>query len=304
MSSPAAKFRQLLSEPGVIIAPGVYDGLSARAATSSKAFKALYMTGAGTVASRLGAPDVGLASLPDMAANASLIANIDRSVPLIADADTGYGNSAMCARTLSLYSQAGVAALHVEDQVHSKRCGHLLGKQLVSAEEFVSRIKAMAIERKRIQSDIVIIARTDSLQSLGVDEAIERSKQAVAVGADVIFVEGVENSEQAKKIVSALNPTPVLVNIVPNGVTPNWSEEEIQELGFKIAIFPGVTLGPAFAAMSASLEALAKTRKDPTGAAAVAQKSSPKEFFLRLGLGEIIALDKAVGGTAFEGSNI
>jgi 2-methylisocitrate lyase-like PEP mutase family enzyme len=231
----AERLWELINGPEILVLPGVFDEGSTRTVISSKKVKALYMCGACTLASRLGVPDVGLGSLPDTASNATLIAGIDKTLPLIAGVDMGYGNSA---RTLALYAQGGVAALHVEDKVHSKRCRHPFGKQqLVSLEEYMSRIASMVFERKRIGSNIIIIARTDALQSLGVDEAIRRVKAAIAMGADVAFVEGIKSAEQAEKVVRALAPTPVLVDL-PNGTTPNWSAEEAQKLGFKIAIYP------------------------------------------------------------------
>ncbi|KAK6200896.1 methylisocitrate lyase [Scheffersomyces amazonensis] len=291
MSTPAQILKELIDAPELLVCPGVFDGITTRIALKADS-KALYMTGAGTVASRLGMPDLGIGNLNDMHENAHMIAGIANKVPLIADADTGYGNSSVCARTLNFYARAGVAALHVEDQVLSKRCGHLMGKQLVSAEEFAARIHSMAIERKRIGSDILIIARTDSLQDEGIEEALKRIKAAIKVGADVAFVEGIANEEQAKQIISELAPVPVLLNVVPNGLTPNWSVEEAQQLGFKLALYPGLFLGPI---AITSQKAIAELKS--TGKQAIPE-GNPKEFFMTMGLGEVVTLDKMVGVTA------
>jgi 2-methylisocitrate lyase-like PEP mutase family enzyme len=173
------------------MAAGVYDGTTARLALR-EGFECLYMTGAGIAASRLGMPDLGITTLNDMVQNAGMVASLDRTVPVIADADTGYGKSLMVARTVGAFLAAGVAGLHIEDQVLTKRCGHLANKELVEESVFLSRIKAAAMERYRLRStaamDIVLITRTDSLQSLGYDAAVARLKKAIDMGADVAFL--------------------------------------------------------------------------------------------------------------------
>ena len=292
----AAKYlRELIQGPDILVCPGVYDGISGRIALN-KGFKCLYMTGAGTVASRLGMPDIGVAGLTDMHANALLIANLNAQVPLIADADTGYGNAVMCARTLTMYARAGVAGLHIEDQVQAKRCGHLKGKELVSEQEFSMRIKAMAIARKNIGSDVVIIARTDALQSFGVEDAIKRCKSAINAGADVAFVEGITNKEEATLVVEALSPTPVLINLVTNGVTPNWTAAEALEIGFKICIYPCTSIIPASIAISNAMDELLCHGTDAIACHGI----NPRESFMQMGLSDAVALDKMVGSTAFD----
>jgi 2-methylisocitrate lyase-like PEP mutase family enzyme len=290
----AKKLRELIRGSEILVCPGVYDGISGRIALSKK-FKCLYMTGAGTVASRFGMPDIGVAGQTDMHANASLLANLDANVPLIADADTGYGNAVMCARTLTMYARAGVAGLHVEDQVQAKRCGHLGGKELVSEEEFVMRIRAMAIARNNTGSDIVIIARSDALQSFGVDEAIQRCKSAINAGADVAFVEGITNQEEATQIVRALSPTPVLINLVTNGVTPNWTASQAQEMGFKICIYPCASIMPASIAIGKAMDELLDDGTD----AKSCQGVNPREFFMQMGLKDAIVLERLVGSSTF-----
>ena len=157
--SAAKRLRDFLAKPGhMVVAPGVYDGITARLAIE-QGFECLYMTGAGTNMSRLGMADLGIATMNDMHANAAMIASIDPSIPVIADADTGYGGPIMVARTVQAYARAGVAGLHIEDQVQEKRCGHLLGKQLVEREVFYSRLKAAIKARDEVGSEMLIIAR-------------------------------------------------------------------------------------------------------------------------------------------------
>jgi hypothetical protein len=165
-----------------------------------------------------------------------MVASLDPVTPVIADADTGFGGPAMVARTIFQYDRAGIAACHIEDQVQTKRCGHLLGKQVVSREEFVTRIRAAVIARDQIPggSDFVIIGRTDSAQVHGMDEAIYRLKLAAAAGADVCFIEGVKTEELLRKTVAELAPTPVLVNVISGGLTPSFTSFEAERMGAKI----------------------------------------------------------------------
>jgi 2-methylisocitrate lyase-like PEP mutase family enzyme len=168
-------------------------------------------SGAATTASRLGQPDLAIATLNDFVQSAQMVCSLDPTCPVIADADTGFGGPAMVARTVTQYARSGVAGLHIEDQVQTKRCGHLLGKQVVSREEFVTRIRAAVIARDSIPggSDFVIIGRTDSAQVLGMEEAIMRLKLAADAGADVCFIEGVKSKELLESTVKALAPKPV-----------------------------------------------------------------------------------------------
>lgn len=232
------KLRAMLADPEKFIAcPGVYDGLTARIALQ-EGVDCLYMTGAGTTMSRLGVADMGIATFNDMLANASMLASLSPRTPLIADADTGYGGPVMVGRTVSAYIRAGVAGLHLEDQIVNKRCGHLSGKQLVSVEEFEARIRAARLARDESGGDIVIIARTDALQSFGYGEALKRLRAAVAQGAEVAFLEGVTTAEDARRICVDMAPTPCLFNNVPGGVSPDFSVKQCREMGYKLAIFP------------------------------------------------------------------
>ncbi|KAL1845651.1 hypothetical protein Plec18170_009638 [Paecilomyces lecythidis] len=295
MTSPAAaKLRQLLAdESKIVVCPGVYDGLTARIALQ-EGFDALYMTGAGTTASRLGQPDLGVITLNEMRQNAEMIANLDPSVPLIADADTGFGGSLMVDRTVTEYIRAGVAALHLEDQPTTKRCGHLRSKQLVSKDEYLDRIRAAVNARKRAHGDIVLIARTDALQSLGLEEAVSRLRAAIELGADVAFLEAVTSNEEAKEVCEKLKPTPVLFNAVPGGVSPDLSVQAAQELGFRMIIFPGLALGSVYGAVQDAVRMLKKT-----GTQAIRAGTSPKALFNVVGLREAIAVDVASGGQLY-----
>jgi 2-methylisocitrate lyase-like PEP mutase family enzyme len=225
----------MLARPGIVIAPGICDGISARAALAA-GFTCLYQSGAATTASRLGMPDLAIATLNDFVQAGSMVASLDPVTPVIADADTGFGGPAMVARTIFQYHRAGIAACHIEDQVQTKRCGHLLGKQVVSREEFVTRIRAAVIARDQIPggSDFVIIGRTDSAQVLGMEEAIYRLKLAAAAGADVCFIEGVRTEELLKKTVAQLAPVPVLVNVISGGLTPSFTSPQAEAMGAKI----------------------------------------------------------------------
>ncbi|KAF8695837.1 Phosphoenolpyruvate pyruvate protein, partial [Rhizoctonia solani] len=290
----STRLRQMLARPGIVVAPGVCDGISARCALEA-GFDCLYQSGAATTAAKLGMPDLAIATLPDFVQNATMITGLSYSTPLIADADTGFGGPAMVARTVQMYDRAGVAALHIEDQVQTKRCGHLLGKQVVSTEEFVTRIRAAVQARDAIPgSDIVVIARTDSAQVLGMDEAIRRLQAAASVGADVAFIEGVKTKELLEKTVKALHPTPVLVNVISGGLTPSFTTKEAEEMGAKIIIFSLVSCVAAAHGIREAMALLKKTGTDHTSARGM----DPRKFFEVVGLDEVIEVDRRAGGTA------
>ncbi|KAL5532597.1 hypothetical protein ACEPAF_4371 [Sanghuangporus sanghuang] len=295
--NPATRLRQMLARPGIVIAPGICDGISARCALEA-GFDCLYQSGAATTASRLGMPDLAVATLNDFAEAAQMVCGISPSTPVIADADTGFGGPINVARTVYKYHRAGVAAMHIEDQVQTKRCGHLMGKQVVSREEFVTRIRAAVIARDSIPggSDFVIIGRTDSAQVLGMDEAVARLKLASDAGADVCFIEGVKTQELLEKTVQALAPKPVLVNVISGGLTPSFTCKEAEAMGAKIIIFSLVSCVAAVHGIRAAMASLKKTGTDFTSA----QGMDPKAFFEVMGLQEVIDLDAAAGGKAFE----
>jgi 2-methylisocitrate lyase-like PEP mutase family enzyme len=202
----------------------------------------------------------------------------------------------MITRTIQQYARSGVAALHIEDQVQTKRCGHLQGKQLVSASEFLIRIRAAVAARHAVNSDIVIIARTDALQSLGYSDSIARLRLARDAGADVGFLEGITSKEEARAVVQDLAPWPILLNMVEHGATPGISVGEAQEMGFRIVIFPFAGLAPAYKAMREVYQRL-KT-EGVTGAEA---HMTPKQLFEVSGLKSDLGIDAQAGGTAFAG---
>jgi 2-methylisocitrate lyase-like PEP mutase family enzyme len=229
----ASQLRALLAGDELIVAPGVYDGVSA-ALVSKLGFSAAYMTGAGVVASAYGLPDIGLATLTEMADRARVLSGM-LEAPLIADADTGYGSPINVIRTVREYEHAGVAAIQLEDQTFPKRCGHLAGKEVVSADQFVQTLTA-AIEARR-DPDTVIVARTDARGPLGLEEAIARANRYAALGADVIFVEAPRSEEEIEQIAAEVD-APLLLNLVPGGLTPELDHARLAELGYRIAIYP------------------------------------------------------------------
>lgn len=251
--------------------------------------------------SRLGMADMGIATLNDMLENASMIANLDPSVPLIADADTGYGGPIMAGRTTTAYIRAGIAGLHLEDQISTKRCGHLKGKQLVSTAEYAARIKAAALAREQSGGDIVIIARTDALQGFGYDEALRRLKVAIAEGADAAFLEGVVTRDQAERVCRDLAPTPCLFNNVPGGVSPDFSVNDCKEIGYRIAIFPCLAFEVVYPAVRKAVQQL-KTIGNVEPAEKDGRRYGPRELFEVCGLDQLIEFDVEAGGTMYSGA--
>lgn len=200
----------------------------------------------------------------------------------------------MIHRTVTEYIRSGVAALHLEDQPTTKRCGHLRNKVIVDEAEFLSRISAAVNARAQSGGDIVLIARTDALESLGYDNAMQRLKRAIALGADVAFLEGITSKEQAKQVCEDLSPTPVLFNAVPGGVSPYLSVQEARDLGFRIIIFPGLALSAVYGAVTAEAKHFKETGTTP------ARTGGPRELFNVLGLKEVMQIDSAAGGKLYE----
>lgn len=228
----------------LLVAPGAYDALSAKI-IERVGFDAVYVTGYGASASVLGEPDVGLLTMSEMLKRAGDIANAVE-VPVIADADTGFGNPLNVRRTVSEYERAGVCAIQLEDQVSPKRCGHMLGRDVIPVEQMVQKIRA-AIDSRR-DDDLVIVARTDARTQSGLKEAIRRGKAYEEAGADVIFIESPESEDELRTIARSFPETPTLANMIETGRTPILSVTELEDLGFRMAIFP---VGPLFAAARA-----------------------------------------------------
>ena len=237
--------RRLIEKKNALLVPGAYDGVSARLVERA-GFPAVYMTGYGTSASRLGLPDLGYAGLAEMADHARNLAAAV-SIPLIADADTGYGNALGVRRTVQAYEAGGVAALHIEDQVAPKRCGHLSGHQIVPLGEFAGKIRA-AVDARR-DPDLLIIARTDAISAVGFDEALRRGEAAARAGADVLFVEAPRDEAQVEKIARAFD-TPLLYNYASGGRSPLLPMATLRALGYAIVILPVDTLMVATKAMA------------------------------------------------------
>ncbi|USP78183.1 hypothetical protein yc1106_05457 [Curvularia clavata] len=293
------KLRAMLADPEKFIAcPGVYDGFTARIALQ-EGVDCLYMTGAGTTMSRLGAADMGIATLNDMVSNASMLASLSPQTPLIADADTGYGGPVMVGRTVTSYIRAGVAGLHLEDQIVSKRCGHLNGKQLVSTEEFAARICAARLAREQSGGDIVIIARTDALQSFGYDEALKRLQVAAEQGADVAFLEGVTTAEDARRLCIDMAPIPCLFNNVPGGVSPNFGVPECRQIGYKLAIFPLLALEVVYPAVRKAVQQM-KNEGNVKSVEEDGKRHGPRELFKVCGMDELIDFDVKAGGLTYK----
>jgi len=248
--SPRAALRRMLAEPDVLVLPGVYDALSASLAQRS-GFRGAYMTGAGVSMSLIGHPDLGFTTLTEMAGQVGRITSV-LDVPLVADADTGFGNPLSVQRTVVEYQRAGVAALHIEDQAFPKRCGHLEGKTVVPTGEFVEKVRA-AVEA-RTDPDLVLIARTDSRAPLGFAEAVERANRYAAAGADLIFLEAPQSLDEVARIPTEVD-APVMYNWVTGGRSPAVELEQLQEWGYAMVIIPGLLIGTVVRAM---IQALAK----------------------------------------------
>lgn len=276
------RFRRLLAEPGLRVVPGVADALLARLVAEA-GFPLVYMSGAGTTAVRLGAPDIGLLGLTEMADNAGRI--VDASgLPLIADADNGYGGPLNVRRTIKCFEKAGAAGVHIEDQVSPKRCGHLDGKLLITQSDMVAKIRA-AVDA-RADSDFVIIARTDAIAVEGLPRAMERANAYREAGADIIFVEA-PRQEHLAEIIRAV-PGYHLYNMSSSGRTPFLKTSQIEALGYKVAIYPNWAMLGAIRAAQRVLRHL----KDTGDIAAIrSEVASFTEFFDLLGMQEMRNLD-------------
>jgi 2-methylisocitrate lyase-like PEP mutase family enzyme len=227
--------RERLSKSDILIAPGVYDGLTAALATDA-GFEALYLSGAAVAYTRLGKPDIGLTTASEMADTMALIA--DRTdLPVIMDADTGFGNALNARRTMQAYERAGAAALQVEDQIYPKKCGHLSDKSLIPAAEMAGKIAAMADARRQ---DTLIVARTDAIAVEGFSAAADRAELYIEAGADVLFIEAPRDSDELANIPARFKGrVPLLANMVEGGATPISSADVLQKMGFDVVIFPG-----------------------------------------------------------------
>ncbi len=228
------RLRDLLAEPGIVIAPGAYDALSARLIEQA-GFDVVYMTGSGTANSLLGQPDLGLTTLTEMAAQAARICSAVE-LPVVADADTGFGGLLNVRRTIQEYERAGVAALHLEDQVMPKRCGHFEGKEVIPCAEMVAKIRAAVAARR--DPKLVIIARTDARAVEGLDAALDRGRAYQEAGADALFIEAPRTVDEMGLIGRSFR-VPLVANMVEGGATPLLPAAELEALGFKLVLHAG-----------------------------------------------------------------
>jgi 2-methylisocitrate lyase-like PEP mutase family enzyme len=245
---PAPSLKERLQQPGLLVAPGVYDMVSLRLADRF-GFGALYMTGYGTVASHLGLPDAGIATYSDMVGRVTAMAGMART-PLIADADTGYGGLLNLRHTVRGYEAAGAAALQIEDQEFPKKCGHTPGRRVIAQDDMVQKIRVAVDSRE--SSDFLIIARTDARTSLGLDEALRRGEAYARAGADILFIESPESEDEMRAIgrLGRELGLPMVANMVERGRTPVLSQADLEAIGYRIAIFPVTALLASVQAMA------------------------------------------------------
>ena len=285
--TPRARLRSLVGRRAGLVVPGAWDGVSARLVERA-GFDAVYMTGYGTSASRLGLPDLGFAGLAEMVENVRQLAAAVR-IPLIADADTGYGGPLAVQRTVRAYEAAGAAALHLEDQVWPKRCGHLAGKEVVPREEMAAKVAA-AVEA-RTDPDLLLIARTDAIAVTGFDDALARAEAYAAAGADVLFVEAPTTIEQVEAIPRAL-PAPCLFNYAPSGRSPLLPFARLRALGYAVILLP---VHPLFVAARAVADYLGALRTAGEPAGLDGRLMSFSDFNALVGLPELLARERRLG---------
>ena len=288
MERVTTKLRKLLAGPGCLVAPGVADGLAARLVKLA-GFDAAYMTGFGTSLTRLGMPDVGLLTATEMIDNASRIVDACE-LPVVADADTGYGNPINTRRTIRDYEKAGVAGVHIEDQGWPKRCGHLAGKRVIPTAEMVAKIKAACDARR--DADFVIITRTDAIAIEGLDAALERGERYREAGADVLFIEAPVGRAEVERVSKHFTGVPLLYNMAASGKTPDLPADELAKLGFRIAIYPNWVI---LAAIPAMQNMLAELKRTGSVAHMRDKVTTFKEFTEIAGLPEIQQLEERYG---------
>ncbi len=282
---------ELLDSEEMVLAPGCFDALGARLVEEA-GFPAAYMTGFGSAASRLGRPDVGLMTLSEMVDNARRIAQaVD--IPVIADADTGYGNPINVIRTVQEYEAAGVAAIHIEDQVMPKKCGHMEGKQLIPAGEMSAKVAAAVSARR--SAEFLIIARTDARAVEGLAGALERARRYRQAGADLLFVEAPQSTDEIETIAAALLEVPLLFNYAEGGKTPAVTHQFLRDLGFSVVIFPISTLLVVTAAMRSVLREI-KAKGSPIDV--LPSMPGFEDFLDFIGIAEIRELEHRFADTS------
>ena len=272
----ASRFRELLQRDAMVVAPGAYDCITAKLIEQA-GFDAVYMTGAGTAAT-LGYPDFGLVTMSEMAGNAERIAAaVD--LPVIADADTGYGNELNVFRTVREFERSGVAGIHIEDQGFPKKCGHLDDKEIIPREDWLAKIRAASAARR--EKDFLIIARTDARAVAGFDEAIARANAALSAGAEMAFVEAPQTLEEVAAVPRRVDG-PCLLNVVYGGKTPALDLREAEAMGYKLAIVPGLLAKSVVGICEMALAELKSSHRHP----APVKEMTVREMFRRFGADE------------------
>jgi len=278
------KLTKLLNDPGIIVMPGASDALTAKV-IERVGFKAVFTTGYGSSATILGQPDRGLLDFHEMVSKAAQIAEaVD--IPVFADADTGYGNVLNVIRTVREFEKSGVAGIFIEDQLWPKRCGHMEGKQVVPAEEIINKIKAAVEARKN--KDFKIMIRTDARMVLGLDEAIRRGRMGFEAGADLVFVEAPQSVEELKIVARELNGIPLMANMVERGKTPLLTNEELEEMGYKMVVYPLTAL---YASTRAMFTVLRELMEKGTTKGVLDELVRFEEFNDLVGLNKLIELE-------------
>jgi 2-methylisocitrate lyase-like PEP mutase family enzyme len=251
-SKPKAdKLKNLLDQKGIVVMPGCYDALSAKLIEREE-LNVGFMSGFAVSSTRLGMPDTGLISFSEMAEQVRNICNVT-SIPIIFDGDTGYGNVVNVYRTVRGFADAGAAAIMIEDQKWPKKCGHTKGKDVVELDEANSRIKAAVDASKMNNKDILIMARTDAIATRGLDDAIKRMQKFSELGADILFVEAIKSKEDMKRVIKEV-PGHHMINLIEDGETPLLEMDELEDIGFKIAVFPLTLMSASVKTMQESLK--------------------------------------------------
>ncbi|MEX2246353.1 MAG: oxaloacetate decarboxylase [Dehalococcoidia bacterium] len=285
---PSTALRKMLDEPGIIVLPGAYDALSAKLAERA-GFRAMFTTGFGFSASVLGVPDFGLLTMSETMDRVRHVVSAI-TVPLVADMDTGYGNPLNTARTVRECVAAGVAGIILEDQEWPKKCGHFEGKRVIPAADHAAKVRAAA--DARAGDDLVIIGRTDARQPLGLEEAIRRGKLYRDAGADIVFVEAPRSIEELRAVKEAIPDAPLFANMIEGGKTPLLSYQELQDLGYKMVVFP---LAALFAAAKAVAAVYAELFEKKTTAGITGQLMPFEEFERIVGVPELRAMEERYG---------
>lgn len=288
-SAKRAALAQRMKQDALIVAPGIFDLISTKIA-DRLGFECLYVTGYGVTASHLGLPDAGLATYSDMVERVAQMAKL-AATPLIADADTGYGGLLNVRHTVQGYEAAGACGIQLEDQEFPKKCGHMLGRRVIEAEDMAAKVR-VAVE-SRSDSNFLVVARTDARTTLGLDEALRRAERYLNAGADVLFVESPESVEEMRRIGERFRGVPLLANMVEGGRTPLLDAKALQEIGYRIAIFPGL----GFLAAGAALElAYGELKRSGTSQSLPVPLYDFKRFSALMGFDDVAEFDRRYRG--------